>query len=138
MRVSFWPKKGRITKRRKSQPKQAVSLVKERIVAQQVDTDTWPSKVCAPLQCSHTHDTEWKIALESEVPSPVKPQSAVKKLLSFPFKKLCARGGAEVHDSTGLDQAIAYYVSNNLQQARLWQPADPYAHASQAWVGAAY
>lgn len=33
-----------------------------------------------------------------------------KKIASVPCKRLFARAGAEVHDSAGLDEAIAMYL----------------------------
>lgn len=50
----------------------------------------------------------------------------------MPFKALFSRRGAAVHDSAGLDEAVAYYVSASLQaENRLW--AHSLVQAQQLW-----
>ena len=41
-------------------------------------------------------------------------KSVFKKIVTMPFKALFSRRGAEVHDSAGLNEAVAYYVSASL------------------------
>lgn len=61
-----------------------------------------------------------------------KSTSILKKVLTMPFKALFSRSGAEVHDSAGLDEAVAYYVSASLQtENRLW--AHSQVQAQQLW-----
>ena len=129
MRVQLWPKSGRVTKRRGATQTQRQHELK--FLASQ--TSDSRSKVL-PLseQCSLTCTTQ--NAASNTSTAARNPQSAFKKLLSFPVKYLCSRAGAEVHDSAGLHEAVAYYMSGTLpRETRLWQPAGQYPQASQAW-----
>ena len=66
---------------------------------------------------------------------PTKKQSVLRRLLTFPLKALCTRSGAEVHDSAGLEQAVAYYVSATLHgEDSLWPAGAPHDPARHMWV----
>lgn len=73
--------------------------------------------------CTRDHVVQVGGAAEAHSSRFKKPQSVLKKLVTFPIKALFSRSGAEIHDSTGLEQAVAYYVSATLDgQESLWRP----------------
>lgn len=54
----------------------------------------------------------------------------------MPFKALFSRSGAEVHDSSGLDEAVAYYVSASLTvEDRFWAGSQGQALRAQGLWG---
>ncbi|KAL3132546.1 hypothetical protein ABBQ32_009086 [Trebouxia sp. C0010 RCD-2024] len=58
--------------------------------------------------------------------------SVIMKIVTMPFKTLISRRGAEVHDSAGLNEAVAYYVSASLRaEDRFW--AGQHGQARHMW-----
>lgn len=57
-----------------------------------------------------------------------------KKIVTMPFKALFIRRGAEVHDSAGLNEAVAYYVSATLDaEDRFWGGRQGQARHNAMW-----
>ena len=134
MRIRLWPKSGRVMKRRGAKQKQQHCPAE--FLASPQTAHLQPSELPAVEHCSPTYSTDCKDEATSDTPPPVRaPQSAFKRLLSYPVKYLCTRAGAEVHDSAGLHEAVAYYMSGTLpRETRLWHPAGQYPQASEAWL----
>ena len=90
-----------------------------------------------PQDCSQNpYASQMKRQRRAEAQQPRKsarrPPSILKKVVTMPFKALFFRRGAEVHDSAGLDEAVAYYVSSSLQaENRFW--AGFQGQAQQLW-----
>ncbi len=131
MKLSSWRKAGRICK--KKQTKQAHAVCPEdsqlplpqQQLAQTEQSDLSFIKDCYP-QGKGAAEAQWL---------PTKKLSVLKRLVTFPLKALCTRSGAEVHDSTGLEQAVAYYVSATLHgEDSLWPAGGPHDPARHMWV----
>ena len=87
-------------------------------------------------QCPYAPQTKRRRCAEAEQPrkSARRPTSIWKKVVTMPFKALFSRRGAEVHDSAGLDEAVAYYVSSRLQaENRFWAAAGSQGHVQALW-----
>ena len=65
-----------------------------------------------------------------------KSTALLKNVVTMPFKALISQRGAEVHDSSGLDKAIAYYVSASLKaENRFWAGSQGQALRAQGLWG---
>lgn len=131
MKLSSWRKAGRICKKKQKEqvhavcPKGSQLSLAEQQLAQTEQSDLSFNKDCHP-QGKGAAEAQWL---------PTKKISVFKRLATFPLKALCTRSGAEVHDSAGLEQAVAYYVSATLHgEDSLWPAGGPIDPARHMWV----
>ena len=111
MTLLSWRKSGGISKKRKGTKSRAVYVNdhKQQVAEPQLPT---PVKHFQPAQ-QQQHAEQQQGAWAKPLPAS-KPSSTFRKIITMPVKALFARRGAEVHDSAGLDEAVAYYVSATL------------------------
>lgn len=119
MKLASWRKAGRICKAKQHKKAHATYTAgNECPMAKQLAQTGQRDPSCA-----RDHVEQVGGAAEAHSSPLQKPQSVLKKLVTFPLKALFSRSGAEIHDSAGLDQAVAYYVSATLDgQDSLWRP----------------
>lgn len=128
MRILTWRKNGRISKKKGAKKEQAncVNDIEVDTNEQQPPKKVLTEKTVSTSQLLYSspqHLKGWctEHPLRAEEPPAKHSRSLFKKIVSLPFKALCTRAGAEVHDSAGLDQAVAYYVSATLHgEENLW------------------
>lgn len=122
MGLLSWRKSGGITKKRRA-PK-LPALYNDNHKRQK----TAPQPHVPDQDCQ---DTEQKQYASAQPISAKKPSSILKKIVTLPVKTLFSRRGADVHDSTGLDEAVAYYVAASLNADDQW--SGPYGVARHMW-----
>ena len=122
MGLLSWRKSGGISKRRRATRLPAV-YINDHKRQKTASQPSVPDQDC--------QDTEHKQCASAEPLPASKPPSILKKIVTMPVKTLFSRRGAEVHDSTGLDEAVAYYVSARLSAEDQW--SGPYGVARHMW-----
>ncbi len=131
MKMSSWRKAGRICKRKQTKQAHAVCPEDNQL---SLPKDQFPQIEHSDLSFVKDCYSQGKGAAEPQR-LPTKKQSVLKRLVTFPLKALCSRSGAEVHDSAGLEEAVAYYVSATLHGVdSLWPAGGPHNPARHMWV----
>ncbi|DBA96542.1 TPA: hypothetical protein ACH3X1_015414 [Trebouxia sp. C0004] len=130
MKLSSWPKAGHICKKKQTKQAHAVCHKGSQLSSPKQQL---PKTEQSDLSFCKDCYSQGKGAAEAQCLLPKTP-SFLKRLVTFPLKALCTRSGAEVHDSAGLEQAVAYYVSATLHgEDSLW-PGEPHDPARHMWV----
>ncbi|KAL3156783.1 hypothetical protein ABBQ38_001054 [Trebouxia sp. C0009 RCD-2024] len=110
--VLFWRKPGHLSDKTGESNTDPICVDKRHMAAPQMDHSI---QACHSVSGLDTENQQQ----HAEAHQPCK--SVFKKIMTMPLKTLFSRRGAEVHDSAGLNEAVAYYVSASLRaEDRFW------------------